>query len=315
MPRMIVDCDPGHDDAIALILAHEYAEVVGVTTVAGNAPLSATTANALMMMALLGVDTPVHSGASEALAGPAPHAQAVHGSSGLGGVTRIEHDRTLAGTDAVGFLLDAPQRDDWIVALGPLTNLALAIERDPDWVRRVAGISIMGGSAGVGNVTRVAEFNIWADPEAADVVFRSGVPIRMVGLNVTRQVPATPSHRRRIRALGTRTGRAVAELLDFYSEQLALRYGLPGASMHDPLAVSALADPQVLRFESMQVDIELSGEHTYGMTVCDRRHLSTDAAGLVRQRDPFGRPNAEVAVAVDPERFRERFISVLASYP
>ena len=150
---------------------------------------------------------------------------------------------------------------------------------------------------------------------AADAVFRSGIPVRMVGLNVTRQVPATPAHRRRVRALGTRTACAVAELLDFFSEQLRRRYGLPGASMHDPLAVSALVDPQVLRFEPMQVDIELAGEHTYGMTVCDRRHLSTELAGMVRQRDPLGRPNAEVAVAVDPERFWERFIEVLANYP
>ena len=137
----------------------------------------------------------------------------------------------------------------------------------------------------------------------------------MVGLNVTRQVPATPEHRRRIRALGTRTAYAVAELLDFFSEKLRRRYGLPGASMHDPLAVSALVDPRVLRFESMQVDIELSGTHTYGMTVCDHRHLSTESAGMARQRAPLGSPNAEVAVAVDPERFWERFISVLASYP
>ena len=117
------------------------------------------------------------------------------------------------------------------------------------------------------------------------------------------------------RALGTRTAHTAAELLDFFSERLERRYGLPGASMHDPLAVAALDDPQVLRFESMQVDIELLGTHTYGMTVCDHRHLATESSGVARQRAPIGTPNAEVAAAVDPERFSNRLISVLASNP
>lgn len=285
---MIVDCDPGHDDAIALILAHAYAEVVGVTTVAGNAPLSATTTNALLIMALLGVDTPVHSGASEALAGPAPHAQAVHGSSGLGGVTRIEHDRTVDGTDAVGFLLDAPGPDDWIVALGPLTNLALAIERDPGWVRRVAGISIMGGSAGVGNVTRVAEFNVWADPEAAARVFRSGADLTMCGLNLTHQFRSSDAVTARLRDVDSPLAAFAVESLDYLHARMAEFIGSRDAALHDPCAVLAVTHPELIETEARAVDVETEGALTRGMTVVDQR--------VTRRRDP---DNVRVAYRID----------------
>ena len=315
----ILDCDTGHDDAMAILLAAGTLDLRGVTTVHGNSTVELTTVNTCKVLELAGLaDVPVAVGAPQSWKREISHAPGIHGVTGMDGPDLPPPSLEPVDEPAIEFIHRSAAEVDGLhlIATGPLTNIGAALRSHGGRLAsRIAGISLMGGSTGLGSATAAAEFNIWADPEAADVVFRSGVPIRMVGLNVTRQVPATPSHRRRIRALGTRTGRAVAELLDFYSEQLALRYGLPGASMHDPLAVSALADPQVLRFESMQVDIELSGEHTYGMTVCDRRHLSTDAAGLVRQRDPFGRPNAEVAVAVDPERFWERFIAVLAGYP
>lgn len=291
MPRMIVDCDPGHDDAIALIVAHAYAEVLGVTTVAGNAPLVATTANALMLTALLGVDTPVHSGAAEALAGPAPHAQAVHGSSGLGGVTRIEHDRNVASTDAVGFLLDAPGPDDWIVALGPLTNLALATERDPGWVRRIAGISIMGGSATVGNVTRVAEFNIWADPEAAVRVFGAGAELTMCGLNLTHQFRSTDAVTERLRRVDNPLAALAVESFDYLHARMAEFIGSRDAALHDPCAVFAVTHPELIRTEARAVGVETEGALTRGMTVVDQR--------VSRRRDP---ENVRVAYGIDSER-------------
>ena len=290
MPRMIVDCDPGHDDAIALIVAHAYAEVLGVTTVAGNAPLVATTANALLMTALLGVDTPVHSGAAEALAGPAPHAQAVHGSSGLGGVTRIEHDRNVASTDAVGFLLEAPGPDDWIVALGPLTNLALAIERDPGWVRRIAGISIMGGSATVGNVTRVAEFNIWADPEAAVRVFGAGADLTMCGLNLTHQFRSSDAVTERLRRVDNPLAALAAESFDYLHARMAEFIGSRDAALHDPCAVFAVTHPELIRTEARAVGVETEGALTRGMTVVDQR--------VSRRRDP---ENVRVAYGIDAE--------------
>ncbi|MCC2627847.1 MAG: nucleoside hydrolase, partial [Thermomicrobiales bacterium] len=154
----------------------------------------------------------------------------------------------------------------------------------------------------------------------AHVVFTSGIPTKMVGLNVTRQVAATPERREQIRALGSRTGTHVADMLDFYSERLRVLSGLPGGSMHDPLAVAALVDPEVLRFEPMHVAIELRGTHTYGMTLCDARHLREPDL-TPRRGHPKGHghrgdaPNAEVAVGVNADRFWEMFLDVLATYP
>ena len=315
----ILDCDTGHDDAMAILLAAGTLDLRGVTTVHGNASVENTTINTCKVLELAGLaQVPVAVGAPQPLKRHMSHAPGVHGITGMDGPDLPSPSMQPVGEPAVEFIARMATAVEGLhlVATGPLTNIAAALQAyRGDLASRIAGISLMGGSTGLGNATAVAEFNIWADPDAADVVFRSAIPIKMVGLNVTRQVPATPGHRQRIRALGTRTAYAVAELLDFFSEQLQRRYGLPGASMHDPLAVAALDDLRVLRFESMQVDIELSGEHTYGMTVCDHRHLSTESAGIARQRAPLGDPNAEVAVAVDPERFWERFISVLANYP
>ena len=315
----ILDCDTGHDDAMAILLAAGTLDLRGVTTVHGNSSVENTTINTCKVLELAGLArVPVAVGASQPLGRRISHAPGVHGMTGMDGPDLPSPTMRPVGEHAIEFIarMAAEVEGLHLVATGPLTNIASALRACRGALAsRIAGISLMGGSTGLGNATAVAEFNIWADPEAADVVFRSAVPIKMVGLNVTRQVPATPEHRRRIRALGTRTAHAVAELLDFFSEQLRRRYGLPGASMHDPLAVSALDDPRVLRFEPMKVDIELSGQHTCGMTVCDHRHLSTESAGMFRQRAPLEHPNAEVAVAVDPERFWERFIPVLASYP
>ena len=315
----ILDCDTGHDDAMAILLAAGTLDLRGVTTVHGNASVENTTINTCKVLELAGIArVPVAVGAPQPLKRRISHAPGVHGTTGMDGPDLPSPTMQPVGESAVEFIARTAKEVErlHLVATGPLTNIGAALRtHGGELASRVAGISLMGGSTGLGNATAVAEFNIWADPEAADIVFRSGIPIRMVGLNVTRQVPATPGHRQCIRALGTRTAHAVAELLDFFSEQLERRYGLPGASMHDPLAVSALVDPRVLRFEPMQVDIELSGTHTYGMTVCDHRHLATESMGMARLRDPLGNPNAEVAVAVDPERFWERFIPVLASYP
>ena len=299
---MIVDCDPGHDDAIALILAHAYADVVAVTTVAGNAPLSATTANALMMMALLDANTPVHAGAAGPLVGESRHAGAVHGQSGLGGVTRIEHDRVVASDDAVGFLLDAPEPDDWIVALGPLTNLALAIERDPTWVRRVAGISIMGGSATVGNVTRVAEFNIWADPEAAARVFQSGADLTMCGLNLTHQFRSSDAVTERLRSVNTAVAALAVESFDYLHARMAEFIGSRDAALHDPCAVLAVTHPDLIGTEARAVDVETEGALTRGMTVVDER--------VTRRRDPH---NVRVAYRIDADRAMDLMLTALGA--
>ena len=291
MTRVIIDCDPGHDDAVALMLAHRHAEVLGISTVSGNAPLAATTANALMVTALLDVDTPVHAGAARPLAGEPRHAQVVHGRSGLDGVARVEHRRTVAGDDAVEFLLDAPDPDVWIIALGPLTNLALAIDRDPSWVHRIAGISIMGGSATVGNTTRVAEFNIFADPEAAARVFQAGADLTMCGLNLTHQLRTTDAIVSRLRKAANPRAKFAADLFDYLHGRMADLTGAREAALHDPCAVLAVTHPELIETEPRAVDIELEGTLTRGMTVVDQRST--------RRQDPA---NARVAYRIDAGR-------------
>ena len=315
----ILDCDTGHDDAMAILLAARTLDLRGVTTVHGNATLENTTINTCKVLELADLThIPVAAGAERPRKRRISHAPGVHGITGMDGPDLpLPSLRPVAETALELIARTAAEVEGLhLVATGPLTNVAAALEAGGGKLAsRIAGISLMGGSTGAGNASAVAEFNIWADPEAADLVFRSAVPLRMVGLNVTRQVPARPTHRRPRPPRRPPPPHAAPDLLDFFSEQLRRRYGLPGASMHDPLAVSALDDPRVLRFEPMQVDIELSGGHTRGMTVCDFRHLATESAGFARQRDPLGRPNAEVAVTVDPEPFWERFLEVLASYP
>lgn len=291
MPRLIIDCDPGHDDAIALILAHRHADVVGITAVSGNAPLVATTANALMVTALLDVDTPVVSGAAKPLVGEPIHAAAVHGETGLGGVDRIAHERSTAGDDAVAFLLDNAEPDIVVVAVGPLTNLALAIDRDPSWAKRIAGISIMGGSTDVGNVTRVAEFNIFADAEAAARVFESGAEITMCGLNLTHQFQTSDPLTERLRQSGTAKATFAAQIFDDLHDRMETLIGRRASAMHDPCAVLAITHPHLLRTEPRAVAVELQGALTRGMTVVDQR--------VSRRRD---QANANVAYGIDAER-------------
>ena len=290
MKRMIIDCDPGHDDAIALILAHHVADVVGITTVSGNAPLTATTENALMVTALLGVDTPVHAGAAGPLVGEPVHAAMVHGESGLGTVDRIPHSRRVASDDAVGYLLEAATDDIWIVAIGPLTNLALAIDRDPTWTERIAGIAIMGGSADVGNATPVAEFNIYADPEAAARVFESGVEVIMCGLNLTHQFRTDDSIAERLRAADVPTARFAAQICDDIHGRMESLTGKRTAALHDPCAVLAVTHPELIETEARAVAVEVDGTLTRGMTVVDQR--------VSRRRNP---PNARVGYRIAAE--------------
>ena len=291
MTRLLIDCDPGHDDAIALILAHRHAEVVGITSVSGNAPLTRTTANALMVTALLDVDTPVVSGAARPLVAEPLHAAAVHGESGLSGVDPIAHERTVAGDDAVDYLLDVAEADIAVVAVGPLTNLAHAIERDPTWAKRIAGISIMGGSTDVGNVTRVAEFNIFADPEAAAIVFESGAEITLCGLNLTHQFQTGDALAARLRNADSPIAAFAAQIFDYLHDRMETLIGARASAMHDPCAVLAITHPHLLDTEPRAVAVELRGTLTRGMTVVDQR--------VSRRRD---QANANVAYGIDAER-------------
>lgn len=294
MIKMIIDCDPGHDDAIAIILAHAIADVVGVTTVSGNAPLNHTTANALAVHALIEVTTPVHSGASRPLVAKPVHAAAVHGETGLDGVTLPSHNLTITSDQAVEYLLDSAEADTWVVAVGPLTNLALALEQNPDWGKQIAGISIMGGSTSFGNATATAEFNIFHDPEAAARVFQCGTSrIVMCGLNLTHQFCTNDHIVENLNEVVDAGGEfaAIARFASQNFEHLHNRIerlrGERRAALHDPCAVLAITHPDLFEFERRRVDVELDGRYTRGMTVVDERPRTSDNA------------NVEVAYSID----------------
>lgn len=243
-PSVLLDCDPGHDDAIALAVAAAHCDLVGVTTVGGNVRLELTTRNALAVLQLLGVDAPVHSGAALPRAGTAVEdARHVHGESGLEGATLPEVTRAVAGTDAAGFIVEAAHSVEnlWLVVTGPMTNVAAALDRDPDLGRRLAGISIMGGGT-AGNVTAVAEFNVHHDPEAAAVVLACGAPvIVMCGLDLTHQMRVTDELITRVRATGTAFGAFAADALTGYLRNICSLTGDDGhAALHDPCVVLAL---------------------------------------------------------------------------
>ncbi len=290
MKSLIIDCDPGIDDMLALILAHHVADIKGIVTVSGNVPLQDTTSNALLATAMLDSSIPVHAGSSQPLMGSTHDASFVHGSDGLGGVDRVDHKCTVASQQGVDFLLDAATPEDWIVAVGPLTNLARAIEKDETWVKRIRGISLMGGSSTVGNVTPVAEFNIYADPEAAARVFNSGAQIRMCGLNVTHQFVANDETLSLIEQLDTSLSRFAHTMLNFLLDRLDELVGRRVVAFHDPCAVLAVTHSNLIEFEPLHVDVETEGLLTRGMTVCDQRNSKAGAA-----------PNASVAQTIDAD--------------
>jgi inosine-uridine nucleoside N-ribohydrolase len=275
-PRIILDCDPGHDDAIAIVVAAAHTEIVGVTTVAGNAPLSSTTHNALVVLDLLHrADIEVHSGADRPLLAPPRHAEYVHGESGLDGADLAPPSRSATSPDAVEFIVERVRAEEglWLVPTGPLTNIGLALRAAPDIARRLAGISLMGGGR-FGNRTAAAEFNIWADPEAAAIVFDYGGPLIMAGLHVTHGLRATPPRIAAVRSIGGLLASTLADLLEFFTEGYVRRYdNMDGAAVHDPCAVLALTHRDLFTRTAAHVVVETGGEHTRGMTVIDDRRL------------------------------------------
>ena len=275
--KVLVDCDPGHDDAFAIIVATKFADVLGVTTVAGNAPLSLTTKNARIILDICGSNVPLHSGAGRPLVAEPIHAAYIHGESGMDGANFAEPSRPADGTDAVHFIIDTVRanRGFWLVPTGPLTNIALALRVAPDLVDNISGISLMGGGR-FGNRTAMAEFNIWCDPEAAAAVFDSGAKIVMSGLHLTHQIMATPARIVMVRNAHAVIGPKLAGLLEFFSKMYkSLHDDFEGAPLHDVCAVLALTHPQFFGSSERHVAVEIDGAITRGMTVIDDRHVSS----------------------------------------
>ena len=304
-PRMIIDCDPGVDDAMAIIAAARWADLVGITTVAGNVPLEHTTANACRLRSLLGLDVGVHAGADGPLVGAQEFAMHVHGETGLGDVVLPEPERGPDSDDAVGYLVETTRSEEGLhlVPIGPLTNVALALRADPGLADRVASITIMGGSAlGVGNVSAAAEFNVFADPEAADEVFRSGARLTMLGLNLTHQVRMGAIHAAECSTIGSPVGDAMAGLLEFYTVFHLAEEEVADGPVHDPCAVLAVTHPELFTLEARSVRVELTGTHTRGMTLVDER--GTSATAEANCRVAYG-VDADAVIALVMEAVRE----------
>jgi inosine-uridine nucleoside N-ribohydrolase len=298
---VLLDCDPGHDDAIAILLALASPEVElrGITTVAGNQTLEKTTRNALVVLELAGrADVPVCAGAAKPLVRDLRTAPRVHGESGLDGPDVADPAARALEQDASAFLAERLAPGVVLVATGPLTNVATLLAERPD--ARPERLVWMGGAIAEGNVTPAAEFNAFVDPEAATRVFASGVDVTMVGLDVTHRALLTAAHAERLRAAG-RVGAFVAELHSFFSAFHRERYGWEGAPIHDAMAVGHVIDPTLLETVHVNVEVETRSAFCDGRTVVDR-WAATDRP-----------PNAHVAVDVDADRFLELLSSRLES--
>ncbi len=303
---VILDCDPGQDDAVAIFLAlasPRELEVLAITTVAGNVPLARTEANARRVVEAAGADVPVHAGCHRPLLRPLETAKQVHGETGLDGSGLPPPERPLAPGHAVDAIIERvmarPAGSVTLVPTGPLTNIAMALLKEPELAGRLEGIVLMGGAIGLGNVTPAAEFNFHVDPHAAEIVFASGVPITMFPLDVTHKVLVTPTRLERIDALATPAARAVAGMLDFYR-----RHGRTGGAehgpLHDPCTIAWLLAPELFSGRHCHVAIETMSPLGMGRSYVDWWQSS-------------GRPaNALVMQEADAEGFFDLLVERLA---
>jgi len=303
--RIILDCDPGHDDAMAILLAagSPELELSAITTVAGNHTLDITTLNARRVCTLAGLThVPIAPGCSEPLVRPLVTATEIHGTSGLQGHVWGEPDVGTVPDHAVDVIIDlvmAAPGEITLVPVGPLTNIAIAVRKEPRIRDRVREVVLMGGSFTRGNVTPAAEFNIYVDPEAAAIVFGAGWPLTMIGLDVTHMANATAEVIERIGMLGTPLAAAVVGMLGFYRDRQLQEFGTEAPHVHDPCAVARVVKPDLMSCRDAHVVVEVDGTFTRGMTVTD--FLMRDGVA----------PNASVATDIDATGFWELFTAAI----
>ncbi len=304
---LIVDCDPGVDDAIALLLALAPAHplpLLGITTVAGNVPLALTHRNARKICTLAGKpETPVYAGCPRPLLRSLATAEEVHGATGLQGADLPEPVGTAPTQHAVDFLISQllnAAEPITLAVLGPLTNIAVALIQSPQIAKNIKQLVIMGGARGQGNITPSAEFNIYVDPHAAYVVFTAGIPTVLFTLDTTHQVLTTPERLKRIRAIGNPVATAAAGMLAFYGQGDRNIYNLPGGPLHDPCVIAYLLNQDLFTTKQVPIAIETTGEQTIGRTVID---WYGEAPSTV-----------QVADTVNAEGLYELLIDALASY-
>ncbi|WP_153394123.1 uridine-preferring nucleoside hydrolase UriH [Ornithinicoccus halotolerans] len=306
--QVILDCDPGHDDAVAMLLAlgSPSIDLLGVTTVAGNQTLAKVTRNALSVLALsghAGAGVGVYPGCARPLVRELAVAEDIHGESGLDGVELPVPTAAPRDEHAVDFIvrtvMKRPPGTVTLVPTGPLTNIALAVRREPRLAGRVREVVLMGGGYQRGNTTAVAEFNIRTDPEAAHIVVNEDWPVTMVGLDLTHQALATPAVEREIAGIGSPVSDFVVGLLGFFRQAYQRQQGFADPPVHDPCTIAYLLDPGVLTTRRAPLDVELRGELTAGMTVADLRGPEPENC------------RSQVAVCLDRERFWSLVVSAL----
>lgn len=314
MTRLLIDCDPGHDDAIAILYAAKRRDVVGVTTVFGNQTVEKTTFNALRVLTLAGLDIPVARGCGVPLIGEAPLAPDTHGASGLDGVDLPEPDRAALDIHAAEFIIQTARRHRGeldLAIIGAHTNVALALRLEPQlahWLRR---ITIMGGTTGVGNLRPQACVNILSDPEAAHIVFTCGAPIFWIGYDLTRTVLIREAELQALSA-GGRVARAMADVAAWYRERQRAVNGIDGAPMHDSCAIAPLVSAAFIRHEAVPLVVETGHGPARGMTIVDRRPIQPGAS--LSSVQAKARANVEMAVDVDRPALIGDIVSSLLSY-
>ena len=294
--KIILDCDPGHDDAVAIMLAaiNPKIELLGITVVAGNQKLEKTVNNALKVCNHLNLDVPVYSGMSRPMIREQLIADDIHGETGLDGPKFEELKIKAEDKHAVNFIIDTLMNSDekiTLVPTGPLTNIGMAIRFEPRIIEKINRIVLMGGSYQLGNMTPAAEFNILADPDAAHIVFSSGVKMVMMGLDLTRQASATKEVVEKIKSLNNKASKLFVDLMEFFAASQKNVFGWSAPPVHDPTTIAYIIDPECIEVKPMFCEIELWSERSYGRTLCDY-------FGILKKE-----PNVDVAVKLDFDRF------------
>ena len=294
--KIILDCDPGHDDAVAIMLAGKSPKIdlLGITVVAGNQTLDNTQRNALNVVQCLGLDVPVYAGCGQPMIREKMTAGDIHGKTGLDGPVFEPLTRKLEPEHGVNFIIRTLMESNdpiTMVTTGPMTNLGMAIRMEPRIVEKIQRIVLMGGAYTNGNVTPAAEFNIIADADAAYVCFTSGRPITMVGLDVTRKALCYPSIVERMDKVGNKASKLFVDLMKHFCKSQKEVFGWEGGPLHDPITIAYLIDPTVLTTKPMHAEIDIRSTQSYGRTNCDY-------FGYQKKE-----PNADVAIDIDVEKF------------
>ena len=294
--KIILDCDPGHDDAVAILLAAKHPEIslLGITVVAGNQTLENTQKNALRVAQYLDLDVPVYAGCGRPIVREKVTAGDIHGETGLDGPVFEPLTRKIEPIHAVNYIIDTLMHSEekiTMVTTGPMTNLGMALRMEPGIAEKIEEIVFMGGSYQNGNVTPAAEFNILADAEAAHICITSGLPITMVGLDVTRKALCYPEIVERMRKVGNNASALFADLMAFFCKTQKEVYGWEGGPLHDPVTIAYLIDPTVLTTKKMNVTVDISSSESYGRTNCDY-------FGYMKRE-----PNVNVGIDIDVDRF------------